>query len=469
MVAVVGDVRARTSILRSPRAFVDHDDADRAVGGAGRERLDVAVRAGFARRDRERPRPGGCGLSEQVEAVVLGEDRAVPLPVCVAQPEQLVRRSRERVDVDAVDPEVGQVEQRLQRPQGGGERPAGRRIPAARDRVDLVDPYRDVVGVGLADRAADARRELLRGSFGEQMRDCRVCRVVALDVTALEGVAVDGGHGDVAVVFEEPPDVGEPSGPAGRRSGERDVSERPGDPCVVTAERGEVIVARASRLARVPPRERPVQLRFVAELERLYVVGSEAGGELVGLGRRDGGAVGLEVDPEREPRPGRGGERSCDRDPVRGQRLVDAGRGSHPGDRPPCEVGGVAADPELRRGVAGEVPDQLDEHRIDVLGVGSGECGDREVFEREAEEAGRDRACGGRSADRDTGCSAGAGPACATCATRSRRGRGRGRGRGPGRSSPEASVDVSRRRHHLYKKSTGLTLTVDGSATLANS
>jgi len=52
----------------------------------------------------------------------------------------------------------------------------------------------------------------------------------------------------------------------------------------------------------VVPGKRVVQLRLVAELERLYPVAPDRRDQLARLDPCGAGAVGLEVDPERRPR-----------------------------------------------------------------------------------------------------------------------------------------------------------------------
>ena len=57
------------------------------------------------------------------------------------------------------------------------------------------------------------------------------------------------------------------------------------------------------------------------------------------------------------------------------------------GDRVPRPVGAVAADPEHRGLIRREVADQLQEHRVDRLGVASGVRDDRGVLERQSQKA----------------------------------------------------------------------------------
>ena len=408
---------ARGPQVKGPRArpLVDDHDPDRAVWRPGRKCVELPAAGG---RDSEQPRSGGRGLGEHVEAVVLGHDDSAPLPADLGEPEQRVGRARERVEVDAVDADARQLEQGVEGPQGRGERSADGRVPPARDRVDLVDPDRGVVRVRLADRRDHTAGQRARGLRREHVRDRRVARVRRLDVAALERVAVDRRDRDLRVVGQERPDLREPAGAPIGRPGQRQVRQRAADAGEVLGECFEVVSLRTAGGARQSPVERAVQLGLVAELERRDPAPTDPVELGVRLGAGDLRAVRLEVDSQRQLRAELGGERVGDVEPVASQRGRDAGRGRHAGDRPPGPVGRVSADPELRRLARREVADQLDEHGIDGGGVGAGIGLDREVLEREAEEAGRDRPGRGRRSDRDE-----VGGACGGV----RRGRGRDR------------------------------------------
>ena len=90
-----------------------------------------------------------------------------------------------------------------------------------------------------------------------------------MDVAELQRVAVQRGEFHVAVLGEESAGVCEPLRCSDRWPSQRYVRQRAGDPREVAAERGEVVVVGASRLARAAPGERPVQLGLVTQLERL--------------------------------------------------------------------------------------------------------------------------------------------------------------------------------------------------------
>ena len=65
----------------------------------------------------------------------------LPVALAVAEAEQLVRGGRQRVDIDAVDPDARQVEQRVEHPEGGRERaadPAAAQAAGHGRRVHLV-------------------------------------------------------------------------------------------------------------------------------------------------------------------------------------------------------------------------------------------------------------------------------------------------------------------------------------------
>ena len=89
-------------------------------------------------------------LGEHQHPVVVGTDERLPARAGPPEREQLVRGTGQGVDVDAVDADARQVEQRVEHPQRGGERVADAGPPEAvgqRGRVQLVDAELEPVGV----------------------------------------------------------------------------------------------------------------------------------------------------------------------------------------------------------------------------------------------------------------------------------------------------------------------------------
>ena len=186
----------------------------------------------------------------------------------------------------------------------------------------------------------------------------------------------------------------EPLRGAGRRAGEREAPNLPGDLRELLRVAREV-VDRGPRVERLPvdlvPRKHLVQLGLVADLERLDVFGADAGAVRVGLGRGLRRAVVLQVDAQDQLRAGLDGEGPGSGEPALGQRVGDAGAGRHARKRPPRAVGAVAADPQHRRLTRRDVPDQRHEHRVDRAGIRPGVVAHGRELEREADETGRDR------------------------------------------------------------------------------
>ena len=194
------------------------------------------------------------------------------------------------------------------------------------------------------------------------------------------------GKGDAWVAGEELPQIREPLGRAGRRPGQGRHRQRVADPGDVLVVVGEVVPTRAPRPPRPAPGEGAVQLGLVAELEPLDLGRADAVDERLRLGRRHARAARLQVDTEDQLRAERRGQAVQHRDVIRGQRVVDAGRLTHPDHWPPGPVGAVATDAQDRQLSGVEIPDQLEEDRIHRRRIGAGVGGHRGVLKREADE-----------------------------------------------------------------------------------
>ncbi len=217
---------------------------------------------------------------------------------------------------------------------------------------------------------------------------------------------MQGGHTDARLGGQERARVGHPRLRAG--SGSRERTRQPlRERAVLTEVRREVVAGWAARHARAIGRDVPdeaaVQVGLVAEFERLDPRLPDPPLERARLAVRGGAAVGLEVDAHDQAGIQVGGDRVHDADPARCERDPHALWLGQAGDRVPRPVGAVPADPQLRRLIRREVADQLEEHRVGALGVGSGVRDDRAVLEREPEKPGLNHGAGGRVRDRDDG------------------------------------------------------------------
>ena len=195
---------------------------------------------------------------------------------------------------------------------------------------------------------------------------------------------------EVRLGGEELPEVARPHHSAQAGAGERHVRQGPGEPGEVARERSLVVALGAAEdpvTARAVPRERGVQVRLVAELERPHRLRADPVDQRARLGGRQLRAVLLEVDSEDQMGAERLRERAGHREPLMGDVERDAGRPIHAGHRPPGPVRAVAADPQDRRLPRREVAHELLEHRVERGRIGAGVGLERGVLDRQTQEA----------------------------------------------------------------------------------
>ena len=216
---------------------------------------------------------------------------------------------------------------------------------------------------------------------------------------------MDGDDAHLAALcLGEASQLRQPVGRSDRGAGERHPGQRAFDLRVIGQVAVKAPVGRAARylvaLGVLVPAIAVIQLRLVAELERLHPAWADPRLKRTGLCSGELGVVSLEVDPQDELRVQVRGERMGDLQPKRGEADPDPARTVDGRDWPPRPVGAVAADPDRRLLSGADVADQLQEHRVQRGGVDAGVRLDGREFERQAEKAGPDLVHGLRSPDR---------------------------------------------------------------------
>ena len=321
-------------------------------------RPDADARDVAGRVDLQQARPRRRGLGEQVQPVVDRRDRGAPASAGMAEREQLIGRMGERVQVHAVDPEAGELEQRVDRPQRGRERVTDAAFAVAGDRIELVDPELATGGMRELHVARHAGRQGGGRVAREQVQDGRILRRARRDEAVAQRVAVDRQIAQSRIAAHEPghrvgPRAGHRLGPGReRRSGQRQRREPAGDRVKLLQILGIAKARRARQDGR--PRGRAVggdlvvDVWLVADLER-----PQRAFERLHVAPRFGGRqrrlVGAEIDPDRQLRAERVDRRGGGRIPARRQLVGDLGRGVDPRSRSPGGIGAVTSDPDHRR------------------------------------------------------------------------------------------------------------------------
>ena len=400
----IGEPRRRADDNPPRGAAVVDEHAHPPVGADRRPHVHPARRGAGHRQD---PRARGIGPGEHHRAVVDRVDLRAPPGRTSGEVEQAVGVAGIAVQVDAVDPGAGGVEQRVGEPQRRGRRVAHPAAPVAGHRPHLVDAELQALPVREGHRAQRAAQDVAPGARREQMGDRREGRRGRVGDARLQGVGVGVEDADPA-----------------RRGGERGERRQPGRAQRVGAgdrgaagertqgapEAGEEVadvVAGGSREHRRPdmvaipgdphavahpvPRRPRVEAGLVADDERLQPAAADPPQQLVRLVAADPRRTGLEVDADDQVRVQGPGQRARVTGPGRRERAGDPRRGRHPAHRPPRPVGALPADAQHRAPGRGEVAHERHQHRVHVAGRdgGAGPARDRRVLQRQADESAR--------------------------------------------------------------------------------